>query len=236
MREGMPPATEVAPLAPVLGTMQLSFEPPSRRLEQVGIAALSDAEVIALVLGGRVSLAEELLKTYGSLRVLRQATSADLTRHFGIGPIRAAALQGALELGSRVIAEQFQFGTQIKSPTDGAELLKARIGHLAHEEFWVIVLDTKNRVQTSFCLYRGTVDSTSIRVPEVFREAIRRNSPAIIIGHNHPSNDVRPSPEDLLLTRGLVDAARALDISLLDHLIVGSDRYCSLRADGRVAF
>lgn len=211
-------------------------ESPEKRLQRAGMASLSDAEVLALVLAGNTMLSEHLLSSFGSLRALKKATVADLMRVPGIGRRKAYAVQSALELGARLLEEPFVLGSQVRSPRDGAQLLKAALAHLDHEEFWVLILNTKNRLIARQCLYRGTVNTTTIRVSEVFREAVRHNAPAILIGHNHPSAETVPSPEDIELTRTLVEASQQLDIALLDHIVVGASGYCSIRELGLVQF
>ena len=121
---------------------------------------------------------------------------------------------------------------QIKKPESVAALLMAEMGHLDQEELRVICLDTKNRVQKIVTVYRGTVDGAMVRTCEVFKEAIRLNSTSIIVCHNHPSGEVTPSPEDVMITRQLVDAGNQLEISVLDHLIVGRGKWISLKERG----
>lgn len=103
---------------------------------------------------------------------------------------------------------------------------------LDQEELWVACLDTKNRLQKIAKVYRGSVNSAQIRVGEIFKEAIRLNAPAIVVAHNHPSLDPSPSPEDILITRQIVDAGKLLDIDTLDHLVIGGNRFVSLRERG----
>lgn len=122
--------------------------------------------------------------------------------------------------------------TQIKSPTSVAQLLMLEMSHLDHEHFRAVLLDTKNRVQDIVTIYVGTLNAAMIRVSEVFKEAIKRNSAAIIICHNHPSGDSNPSPEDVMVTRRIVDAGRLLEIEVLDHLVIGQGRYVSMRERG----
>lgn len=118
---------------------------------------------------------------------------------------------------------------QIRSPSDAAALLMVEMSHLDQEEMRTILLDTKNRVQGIATIYRGTVNTAMIRIGELYKEAIRHNSVAIILAHSHPSGDPQPSPEDILLTRHAVEAGTLLDIECLDHLIIGEGRWVSLR-------
>ena len=120
----------------------------------------------------------------------------------------------------------------INSPADAAELLKPFIGNLDHEELWVIVLNRRNRVIQFVRLYQGSVNSSQIRVGEVFRQAIIEQASAIVLGHNHPSGDPTPSPDDVAVTRAVVQAGKLLDIELLDHIVVCADRHVSLKERG----
>ena len=117
----------------------------------------------------------------------------------------------------------------ITSPEDAYDLLRAFLEPLEQEEFWVVVLDTRNRVMALVMLYRGSVNSSQVRVAEVFRKAIIENAPAIVIAHNHPSGDPSPSSDDITITREIVKAGKLLDIQILDHLVIGHDRYISLK-------
>jgi DNA repair protein RadC len=110
--------------------------------------------------------------------------------------------------------------------------MRPRIGGLDHEELWVLLLNTRSVVVGEIQLYVGTVSSCSIRVGEVFRAAVRRNSPAIAVAHNHPSGDPTPLPEDRAITQAMVSAGRLLDITLVDHVVIGRDTHASLRASG----
>jgi len=120
----------------------------------------------------------------------------------------------------------------INSPADGAELLKPFIGNLDHEQLWVIVLDRRNRVVQLVRLYQGSVNSSQVRVGEVFRQAIIEQASAILIAHNHPSGDPTPSPDDVAVTRAIVQAGKLLDVEVLDHIVVCSDRHISLKERG----
>lgn len=121
---------------------------------------------------------------------------------------------------------------QIKSPSDVAALLMVQMGGLEQEELRTVLLDTKNRVQDIVTVYRGSVNQAQVRVAELFKEAVRRNSVAVILAHNHPSGDPTPSPEDILVTRNVVEAGKLLDVEVLDHLILTQGRWVSLRERG----
>ena len=120
----------------------------------------------------------------------------------------------------------------INSPADAAVLLEPFIAHLGHEELWVLVLDRRNKVMQLVRLYQGSVNSSQVRVGEVFRHAIIEQASAIVIAHNHPSNDPTPSPDDVAVTRAIVQAGKLLDIDVLDHLVICQDRYISLKERG----
>ena len=120
----------------------------------------------------------------------------------------------------------------IHTPSDANNILLPFIGHLDHEELWVMNLDTRNRLMHLVKLYQGSVNTSQVRVAEVFRAAIADNAPSIVLAHNHPSGDPTPSPDDVSLTRALVQAGKLLDIDVLDHLIVTHDRFVSLKERG----
>ena len=121
---------------------------------------------------------------------------------------------------------------RIRSPADVAALLMVEMGSLDQEELRTVLLDTKNRVQDIVTIYRGSLNSSLVRVGEVYKEALRRNSAAIIVAHNHPSSDVTPSPEDVLVTREIVQAGNLLDVECLDHLVIGQGKWLSMRERG----
>ena len=135
----------------------------------------------------------------------------------------------ALELGRRLMAEAPEERYQIRAPGDAAHLLLPRLSHKEQENFAVLYLNTRNQVTDQEVLYKGSLNTSLVRVAEVFRGAVRRNCAAVIVAHNHPSGDPSPSPEDIALTRRLVDAGKLLEIDVLDHLVIGHNRYISLR-------
>lgn len=121
---------------------------------------------------------------------------------------------------------------QVKSPHDVAALLMVEMSHLDQEELRTVLLDTKNRIQDIVTIYKGSLNTSMIRVGEVYKAALRRNSAAIIVAHNHPSSDPTPSPEDVLVTHQIVQAGKLLDVDCLDHLVIGQGRWVSMRERG----
>ena len=209
-------------------------ERPITRLQHLGPGALSTTELLAILLGNPHQLhdASGLLATYEDLVGVARAPLAELQQQPGIGPTTAARIKAALELGARLTVER-NHPAQVRSPSDAANLLLPEMGLLEQEQLRTILLDTKNQVVAIPILYVGSVNTTMIRISELFREAIRRQCPSIIIVHNHPSGDPTPSPEDVAVTRQAVEAGKLLDINVLDHVIVaGTSRWTSLKERG----
>lgn len=210
-------------------------ERPRERLAHAGPQALSTIELLAIILrtgvGGEnvINMSTRILAQYGGLAGLARADFAQLEAVKGLGPAKTAQLLAAFELGRRLTLESPEERLQIRSPADAAHLLTPLIGHKEQENFVVLYLDTRNRVTDREILYKGSLNTSLVRVAEVFRGAIRRNSAGIIVAHNHPSGDPNPSPEDVALTRRLVKAGKLLEVDLLDHLVIGQNRYVSLR-------
>jgi DNA repair protein RadC len=150
-------------------------------------------------------------------------------KEYGLGMAKTAQLKAALEIGRRLSLSQLDEKYQIKSPADAANLVMMEMTFLDHEQMRILVLDTKNRVVENISRYQGTVNSSVLRAAEVYRPAVIRNCPAIIICHNHPSGDPTPSPEDIAVTQQLVAAGQQLDIELVDHLVIGNQRFVSLK-------
>ncbi len=215
-----------------------SGERPRERLQNYGPEALSTAEIMAILLrtGTRgenvLALATRLLAEFSGLGGLARASFGELSAVRGVGQAKAAQLKAGLEIGRRLLIAAPDERPQISSPADAANLLMLEMGHLEQEHLRVLLLDTKNRVLGSPTIYKGNVNTRVIRLAELFREAIRHNSTAVIVAHNHPSGDPTPSPEDVQVTRQIAEAGRLLDIDVLDHLIVGHGRYVSLRERG----
>jgi DNA repair protein RadC len=200
-----------------------SSEQPRERLRDHGPTALSDAELLAILLRvgvagtNVVQLAQQLLVERGGWPGLLRADYTDLCRRHGIGEAKAATLKAALEIGRRLLLTEHEQRFQIKSPADVAQLLMLEMSHLDQEHLRAVLLDTKNRVQGISTIYVGSLNTSHIRVGEVFKDALKKNSAALIVVHNHPSGDPTPSPEDVLVTREIVAAGVLLDIEVLDR-------------------
>ncbi len=210
-------------------------ERPRERMERVGPQALSTAELLAIILRTGVNgenvltMATRLLSTYGGLGGMARAEFAQLAKEHGLGRAKTAQIMAALELGKRLMVEAPEERLQIKAPGDAANLLMSLIGHKNQEHFVVLFLDTRNRVLDYEMLYKGSLNTSLVRIGEVFRGAVRRDSASVIVSHNHPSGDPAPSPEDIALTRRLVSAGKVMEVDVLDHVIVGANRFVSLR-------
>jgi DNA repair protein RadC len=215
-----------------------SSERPRERLLNHGAGALSSAELLAIILRtgthdeNVVRVAQRLLATFGGLTGLAKASPAELTLEKGLGPAKAAQLKAALEIGKRLLLESPDERPQIRSPADAANLVMSEMSLLDQEHLCTMLLDTKNRVVATPTIYVGSLNTSLIRVGELFREAIRANCASLIVLHNHPSGDPTPSPEDVAVTRQIVDAGKLLDIEVLDHLVIGRQRFVSLKERG----
>jgi DNA repair protein RadC len=213
-------------------------ERPRERLQYYGAAALSNAELLAILLRvgtpgeNVVALSTRLLKEFDGLGGLSKASFSELSKVKGVNTAKIAQLKAALELGRRLLLTSADVRPQITSPNDAANLLMLEMGSLEQEHLRTILLDTKNRVLSSHTVYIGNVNSSIIRISEVFREAIRENATALIVAHNHPSGDPTPSPEDVPVTRSIVEAGTLLSIEVLDHLVIGRQRFVSLKERG----
>ncbi len=213
-------------------------ERPRERLARCGEGALNTTELLAIILrvgvGGEsaLDLAQRLIVNYGGLPGLARASFAELRAERGLGNAKTAQLKAALELGRRMLLASPEERLIVRSPSDVAQILMAEMSHLEQEHFHVLYLDTRNRLLGSDDVYVGSLNASHIRVAEIFRDAVRRNCAAVIVAHNHPSGDPSPSQEDVHVTRQLVAAGDLLGISVLDHLVIGQQRFVSLRERG----
>jgi DNA repair protein RadC len=210
-------------------------EQPREKLIHLGAEFLSDPELLAILLRVGVqgqdvlSLSQNLLRDHKGLIGLSRMPLSSLQGVNGIGPAKAVTILAALELGRRLLLADAHEQLQIRSPQDVASVLQIQMGLLDQEQLRVVLLDTKNHVLDMPIIYRGSLNTSVIRVAEVFRDAIKQNAAAVIVVHNHPSGDPTPSPEDVRVTRDLIAAGKLLDVDVLDHLVIGRNRYVSLR-------
>lgn len=213
-------------------------ERPRERLQKYSAGSLSNAELLAIILrtgvGGEnvLNLSVRLLAKFGGLIGLARAGFSELCGEKGIGVAKAAQLKAAMELGRRLLIASPEERLQVKSPADAANLMMIEMSMLEQEHMRLILLDSKNYILDTPTMYIGSLNTSVIRVGELFREAIKQNSAAIIVIHNHPSGDPTPSPEDIAVTELITQAGRLLDIDVLDHLIIGQQRYVSLKERG----
>ena len=213
-------------------------ERPRERLARLGPQALANAELLAILLRvgvtgeNAVQVGQRLLQTFGGLAGLHKATFDEVRAQHGIGEAKVAQIKAAIELGRRLMLESPEERPMINSPADAAALVQYEMSGLEQEHLRVILLDTRNRVLDIVEVYKGSVNSAQVHVGEVFKPAIRRGAPAIIVVHNHPSGDPTPSPDDVAVTRAIVQAGKLLDIDVLDHMVIGQGRWVSLKERG----
>ncbi len=210
-------------------------ERPREKLIKQGAGSLSNAELLAIILRvGRpgetvVELANRLLVQYSGWSGLMRADFNKLKGEKGLGEVKACELQAALEIGRRLLLAGPGERMQIRNPSDIANWLMLDMAGLEQEHLRVVLLNTKNQVIRMVELYRGSLNKSTVRVAELFKDAVRENAAAIIIAHNHPSGDPEPSTEDIVMTGKAVDAGRLMEVEVLDHLIIGEQRYISMK-------
>jgi DNA repair protein RadC len=213
---------------------------PRERLISEGAAALSDPELLALFLRvgvkGRsaVELGRDLLQQFGSIQGLFSASLTQFSAMHGMGPAKFAQLQAVMELAQRAIAEQLQAGELLSSPETVRQYLRCMLGRQAHESFFVLFLDVKNRLLASQEMFRGTLTHTSVYPREVVKAALAHNAAGVLLAHNHPSGTPEPSEADLLLTRALVQALALVDVRVLDHFVVAGASVHSFAEHGQM--
>jgi DNA repair protein RadC len=211
---------------------------PRERLASLGPQALSNAELIAILVRvgvkgeNAVTVGQRLLKKFGGLIGLHRAQFAELKNQHGIGEAKAAQIKAAIELGRRLTLESPEERPTINSPADAAALVTYEMSALEQEHLRVILLDRRNRVLETVEIYKGSVNSSQVRVGEIFKEAIRKNASALIVIHNHPSGDPTPSPDDVAVTRAIVQAGKLMDVDVLDHMVIGQGKWVSLKERG----
>lgn len=210
-------------------------ERPREKLLKKGSKYLSTSELLALIIrtGNQkrtaVELAQDLLSFYGGLEGLQDLSCEELKKIKGIGTAKAAQIQALVELSRRITALKNQNRDLVSNPIQAAELLAGEMRFLKQEVLRVILLDIKNKVIAIPEISRGGLSSSIVHPREVFKEAIRRSSAAMILVHNHPSGDPTPSVDDLSITRKLVKTGRIIGIEVIDHIIIAGDKYLSFK-------
>lgn len=211
---------------------------PRERLDALGPTALSDVELIALLLrtGDRgrdaMAVAAELLERRGGLRGLSRAGTRELSRCDGIGPAKGASVRAALEIGRRLAGRRLQAGAAIATPEDVYRHFHPSLRDERQERFFVILLDARHRVLRSEVISQGTLTASLVHPREVFAPALREAAAALVLVHNHPSGDPTPSREDREVTSRLARAGEILGVQVLDHVVVAERGFCSLREEG----
>lgn len=212
---------------------------PREKLLQKGKLSLSDAELLAILIGSgsrnesAVDLCRKILAGAGnSLSELGKLSLKQLTSYRGIGEAKAITIIASLELGRRRRAEEALEKKKINSSTSVFELMQPLIGELPHEEFWIIYLNNSNKVIERLQLSKGGITGTLVDVRLALRKAIELGATSIIVAHNHPSGNLNPSGSDKQLTRKLKTAGESLDIKVLDHVIVTEKSYFSFADEG----
>ncbi|MDC7995973.1 RadC family protein [Altibacter sp. HG106] len=218
-----------------------SDDRPREKLVQKGASAVSDAELIAILIGSgtreesAVSVSQKILAAAEhKLQRLGKYSLHELMAFKGIGEAKAVTIVAAMELGRRRQAERGASRPKISSSTDVFQLMRPLIGELAHEEFWIVYLNNSNRVLETVQLSKGGITGTLVDVRLVFKKALAIGAVAIILAHNHPSGTLRPSKSDLQLTKKLKTGGESLDIKVLDHLIVTEKAYFSLADESMI--
>ena len=213
---------------------------PSERLFQIGPEALSNREILAILVrtgikGENVlNLAERLLVEAGGIAGLAKLTVHELEQVHGLGKAKSAEIKAAVELGRRSVSADPLIRPVVNSPEDIVHLVMEEMRNLDREHFRVVMLTTKNHILGISSISVGSLNSSLVHPRECFKEAIRRSANAIILLHNHPSGDPTPSREDIEVTKRLAEGGHLLGIEVLDHIIIGDKRYISLKERGEI--
>lgn len=212
-----------------------SAERPRERLRDAGPRALSNAELLAILLRtgssreSALSQATRLLVAYGGLAGLRNAPFAQLCNERGFGEAKASQVLAALELGVRLASTAPDERPVLGSADDVANLLLAEMSLLEQERVRVVLLDARNRLMGIHEMYQGSAHTAQVRIGELLRDAVRTNATSMVLVHNHPSGDPTPSMADVHMTKSLIDAAKLMDIALHDHVVIAGGRYASMK-------
>ncbi len=209
------------------------FDRPMNRIKYTGAGALSDRELLAVILGtpDALDMANDVLTQVGQPLDWIDLGAQQLQQVDGVGEQTAWRLLAIAEMGRRISRPLAQ-KVSITSPSDVAKMMMGEMAGLPQEELWVIPLNTRNEVLDKVRVYRGSLNTAVVRISEILRVGVLRNAAAFIMVHNHPSGQPDPSPEDVRLTREVAQCAEKMNMSLLDHLIIGHYRYVSLKEKG----
>lgn len=213
-------------------------ERPRERLVTLGAQALNTAELLAILMRtgvegeNAVQVGQRLLQELGGLSGLQRASIEEIQAVHGLGVAKAATLKAAIELGRRLTLQIPENRPTVHSPADAAGLVLYEMAALEHEHLRVMLLNIRNQVLDIVEIYRGSLNASMVRVGEVFKPAVRRHAAAIIIVHNHPSGDPTPSPDDIAVTKAIIESGNLLDIEVLDHLIIGQGSFVSMKERG----
>ena len=209
---------------------------PRERLRDAGPGALSNAELMAILLRtgnaneSALAQAQRLIARFGGLAALARTSFAELCNEKGLGEAKAAQIKAAIELGTRAAASLPEGRRVFASPEDIADLVLGEMSLLDQESVRVMLLDIRGHMISFSEVYKGSLHSATVRISELLRDAVRVNAKSMVCVHNHPSGDPTPSAADIEMTKLLYDSARVMDVDLLDHMVIGGGRYVSMRA------
>ena len=230
--------TTAIPVHPLMMKELPADERPREKMKERGAQTLGNSELLAILLRtgnfqeSALRIAENLLDRLGGLAGFGNATLEEFEQVKGVGEAKAITVMAAIELGRRVTTLAPSERAIIRTPDDVAALLMPRFRYETKESFIAILLSTKNHVLKTPVISVGSLNASIVHPRELFREAINASAAAVILAHNHPSGDPAPSPEDVSLTRKLVDAGKLLDIPVLDHIVLGDGKYISFKEKG----
>jgi len=215
-------------------------ERPRERLQKIGAENLSAQELLALVIGRGIpkksvmTIAQELISTFGNVNAISQATLEELCQIKGIGIAKAAQIKASFELAKRENLETDEENFDIKNPEAVCKLISSTIKEKAKEHFKLILLNSRNKKIGISTISVGTLTTSLVHPREVFKEALAHSAASVILAHNHPSGDPEPSEDDLKITRKLVESGKILGVEVIDHIIIGKNNFYSFREKGLI--